>query len=61
MTPTGLELTIVKSDTSTNSVTLQTVSSQTINYRGTAAQTLTISSPGARTLICGPDDDWYAY
>jgi hypothetical protein len=61
MTPTGLELTIIKSDSSANPVTLQTVSSQTIDYQGTAAQTLTITSPGARSLICGPDDNWYAY
>lgn len=61
MTPTGLELTIVKSDSSSNSVTLQTVSSQTIDYQGSKAQTLTIASPGARNLICGPDDNWYAY
>lgn len=61
MSPTGLELTIVKSDTSSNAVTLQTVSSQAINYQGLAAQSLAISSPGKRTLVCGPDDNWYAF
>ena len=59
--PTGLELTIIKSDASSNPVTLQTVSSQSIDYNGATAQTLTISSPGKRTLICGPDYNWYAY
>jgi len=59
--PTGLELTIIKSDTSANTVTLQTVSSQNINYGGTVAQTLTISTAGKRTLVCGPDYNWYAY
>lgn len=61
MKPTGLEFTVIKSDSSSNAVTLQTVSSQLINYQGNASQTLTISSPGARNLICGPDDNWYAY
>ncbi len=61
MQPTGLELTIIKSDTSSNAVTLQTVSSQTIDYQGSTAQTLTITSPEARNLVCGPDDNWYAY
>ncbi|HTW44613.1 MAG TPA: glycosyl hydrolase family 28-related protein [Acidobacteriaceae bacterium] len=59
--PTGLELTILKSDTSSNAVTLQTVSSQEINYAGASAQTLSITSPGKRTLVCGPDYNWYAY
>lgn len=58
--PTGLELTIIKSDNSANAVTLQAVSSQNIDYNGVSAQTLTISSPGARTLVCGPDYNWYA-
>jgi hypothetical protein len=61
MKPTGLELTIIKSDSTSNAVTLQTVSSQTIDYQGSTAQTLTITSPGARNLVCGPDDNWYAY
>jgi hypothetical protein len=59
--PTGMELTVVKSDTSANTVTLQTVSSQTINYQGSAATTLVISSAGKRTLLCGPDNNWYAF
>ncbi len=59
--PTGLEFTIIKSDTSSNAVTLQTVSSQNINYNGVAAQTLAISAPGKRTLVCAPDYNWYAY
>ncbi|HTY84116.1 MAG TPA: glycosyl hydrolase family 28-related protein [Silvibacterium sp.] len=59
--PTGLEFTLIKSDTSSNSVTLQTVSSQNINYQGATGQTLVISAAGKRTLICGPDYNWYAF
>jgi hypothetical protein len=59
--PAGLELTIIKSDTTTNAVTLQTVSGQSINFAGAMAQTLAISAAGKRTLVCGPDDIWYAY
>jgi hypothetical protein len=59
--PTGLELTIIKSDTSSNAVILQTVSTQQINYAGAWSQTLSISSPGKRTLVCAPDYNWYAY
>ena len=59
--PTGLEFTIIKSDTSSNTVTLQTVSSQNINYNGAVAQTLAITTPGKRTLVCAPDYNWYAY
>lgn len=59
--PTGLEFTVIKSDTSSNAVTLQTVSSQNINYLGVSAQNLAMTSPGKRTLICGPDYNWYAY
>jgi len=59
--PTGLEFTIIKSDTSANAVTLQTVSSQNINYNGVTAQTLAIGSAGKRTLVCAPDYNWYAY
>ncbi len=59
--PTGLELVVIKSDASTNAVTLSTVSGQTIDYQGTAAATLAIASAGVRTLVCGPDNNWYAY
>ena len=59
--PTGLELTVIKSDASSNAVTLQTVSSQQINYAGAMSQTLAIASAGKRTLVCGPDYNWYAY
>lgn len=61
MKPTGLELTVIKSDTSSNPVTLQTVSSQQIDYQGASAPTLTLAAAGARTLVCGPDNNWYAY
>ena len=60
-TPTGLEFTIIKSDASANAVTLNTTSSQNINYHGVVAQTLAITSAGERSLICGPDYNWYAY
>lgn len=59
--PTGLEFTIIKSDTSSNAVTLQTVNSQTINYAGNASSSLAISAAGKRTLVCGPDFNWYAF
>jgi len=59
--PTGMELTIVKSDTSANAVTLQTVSAQTINYQGAVGQSLVIAAVGKRTLLCGPDNNWYAF
>ncbi len=59
--PTGLELTVVKSDTSANAVTLNTLSGQTINYQGTVAATLVVSAAGKRSLVCGPDNNWYAY
>jgi hypothetical protein len=59
--PAGMEFTIIKSDTSANAVTLQTVSSQNINYAGVSASTLTISAAGKRTLVCGPDYNWYAF
>ncbi len=59
--PTGLELTIVKSDSSGNAVTLQTVSGQTINYNGAAAATLVLSAAGRRQVVCGPDNNWYAW
>ena len=57
--PTGLEFTIVKSDTSSNTVTLQTTSSQLIYSQGSSAQTLVLSSPSAQTLVCGTDNNWY--
>jgi hypothetical protein len=60
-TPTGLELTVVKSDTSGNAVTLQTVSAQTINYQGAVGSSLVITAAGKRSLVCGPDNNWYAY
>lgn len=59
--PTGLEFTIIKSDTSSNVVTLETVSSQQINYLGNLSSSLSIAAAGKRTLVCGPDYNWYAY
>ncbi len=60
-TPTGLELTVVKADSTGNTVTLGTVSGQTINYQGVSAGTLVISGAGKRSLVCGPDSNWYAF
>lgn len=57
--PTGLEFTISKSDSSSNAVTLQPTSSQLIYYQGTGAATLVLSSPSTQTLVCGPDYNWY--
>jgi hypothetical protein len=59
--PTGQEFTIIKSDSSSNAVTLTTTSSQAINYQGSTATSLVIPSAGKRTLVCGPDANWYAY
>lgn len=59
--PNGLEFTIIKSDASGNAVTLQTVSGQQIKYLGVSATSLGITSAGKRTLVCGPDYNWYAY
>jgi hypothetical protein len=59
--PAGEEFTIIKSDSTSNAVTLTTTSSQTINYQGLTAPSLVLSSAGKRTLICGPDANWYAY
>lgn len=57
--PTGLEFTIVKSDTSANAVTVQTSSSQLVYSQGTGAATLVLSAPSTQTLVCGPDYNWY--
>ncbi len=59
--PTGLELTVVKADTSSNAVTVTTLSGQTINYQGATASTLVLSAAGKRSLVCGPDNNWYAF
>lgn len=59
--PTGMEFTVIKSDASANAVTLQTISAQNINYNGIPASTLTMVAAGKRTLVCGPDYNWYAY
>lgn len=59
--PTGLELVVIKSDASTNTVTLTTLSAQTINYQGITAESLVMAAAGKRTLVCGPDNNWYAY
>ena len=58
--PAGLEFTIVKSDPSSNAVTLATTSSELIYSRGTGAATLVLASPTTETLVCGTDYNWYA-
>ncbi|HEV2278736.1 MAG TPA: hypothetical protein VGS02_11200 [Acidobacteriaceae bacterium] len=57
--PTGLEFTIIKSDTSGNAVTVATTSSQLIYSQGVSAGTLVLSGPSTQTLVCGPDNNWY--
>jgi hypothetical protein len=57
--PTGLEFTIIKSDTSAHAVTLQTVSAQLIYVGGAGAGTLVLSAPSTQALVCGPDNNWY--
>ncbi|MGC2639175.1 MAG: hypothetical protein WA294_18460, partial [Acidobacteriaceae bacterium] len=57
--PTGLELTIVKSDPSSNAVTLATTSAELIYSQGAGALTLVLPSPSTQTLVCGPDNNWY--
>ena len=57
--PTGLEFTIIKSDISSNTVTLVTTGSQLIYSQGTSATSLVLSSPSAQNLVCGPDYNWY--
>lgn len=59
--PTGEEFTVMKSDGSANTVTVTTTNSQQIHYQGAENTSLTISAPGVRTLLCGPDASWYAY
>ena len=39
----------------------QQADSQDINYAGTSATTLALSAAGKRTLVCGPDYNWYAF
>jgi len=57
--PTGLEFTIIKSDTSSNAVTVATSNSQLIYTQGVGAGTLVLSGPSTQTLVCGPDYNWY--
>jgi hypothetical protein len=57
--PTGLEFTIVKSDTSSNAVTLAATSSELIYSEGVGAATLVLPSAATQTLVCGPDYNWY--
>ena len=59
--PTGLEFNIIKSDRSSHTVTLQAAGSQTIDFNGDVGSSLSISSAGARTVVCAPDSDPYAY
>jgi len=59
LTPTGMEFTIVKTDTSGNAVTLTTTSGQSINVRGTSYTSLALPAPSGVTLACGSDNNWY--
>ncbi len=58
---TGQEFNVVKTDTSANVVTVAGTAGQTVNYNGAVAGTLAITTAGTRTLVCGPDRNWYAH
>lgn len=58
--PTGMELTIIKTDTSGNAVQLATTSSETINVLGSSGAGYSLTAAGGLTLACGPDSNWYS-
>jgi hypothetical protein len=63
LTPTGMEITVYKTESSANPVTLATTSGQTINYQGTNYTSGSLSLTTSRyalTLVCGSDSNWYA-
>ena len=59
LTPTGMEFTIVKTDTTGNAVQLATTSGQTITVVGTKSGSYSLASAGGVTLACGPDSNYY--
>jgi hypothetical protein len=60
LTPTGMEVTIVKTDSTGNAVQLTTTSSETISVLGSKAASYSLTSVGGVTLACGPDSNWYS-
>jgi hypothetical protein len=60
LTPTGMELTIVKTDSTGNTVQLTTTSSETISVLGSKAASYSLTATGGVTLACGPDSNWYS-
>jgi hypothetical protein len=59
LTPTGMEFTIVKTDTSSNAVQLATTSGETIEVSGNKTTSYSLAATGGLTLACGPDSNWY--
>jgi hypothetical protein len=60
LTPTGMEFTIVKTDTTANAVQLATSSSETISVLGSKVSSYSLTAAGGLTLACGPDSNWYS-
>lgn len=60
LTPTGMEFTIVKTDTTGNAVQLATTSGETMTVAGSKATSYSIAAAGGLTLACGPDSNWYS-
>jgi len=58
--PTGMEFTIIKTDTTGNAVQVATTSGQTINVLGSTATSYSIAGAGGVTLACGPDSNYYS-
>ena len=60
LAPTGMEFTIIKTDTSSNAVQVATSSAETINVLGSGSTSYSIIAAGGLTLACGPDSNWYS-
>jgi hypothetical protein len=59
VTPGGMEITISKTDTTLNALTLATSSSETFNGLGSPASTFVLTAPSSYTFVCGTDFNWY--
>jgi hypothetical protein len=60
LTPSGMELTILKTDTTGNAVQLATTSGESIKVLGSSATSYALTAAGGLTLACGPDSNWYS-
>lgn len=60
LAPTGMEFTIIKTDTSSNAVQVATSSAETISVLGSGSTSYSIIAAGGLTLACGPDSNWYS-